>query len=55
LGLLAGLFIALGSALFTSVMTGSDLTHGPSRVAGGVAFSLGRVVSWPESIAPHGT
>jgi formate transporter len=41
LGLLAGLFIALGGAFFTAVMAELSLSHGPSRLLGGVAFSTG--------------
>lgn len=41
LGVLAGLFIALGGAFFTAVMSELSLTHGPSRLLGGFAFSTG--------------
>ena len=41
LGLLAGLFIALGGAFFTAVMTDLSFSHGPSRLLGGFAFSTG--------------
>ena len=41
LGLLAGVFIALGGAFFTAVMAELSLSHGPSRLLGGVAFSTG--------------
>lgn len=44
LGVLAGVFISLGAALYTLVMTGTDLGFGPSRLLGGVAFSLGLVL-----------
>jgi formate/nitrite transporter len=44
LGLLAGAFIAFGAMYFTGVMTGSTLGFGPSRLVGGVAFSLGLVL-----------
>ncbi len=44
LGLLAGVFIAFGSMYFTLVMTGGALGFGPSRVLGGLAFSLGLVL-----------
>jgi formate/nitrite transporter len=44
LGLLAGAFIAFGAMYFTVVMTGSTLGFGPSRLVGGVAFSLGLVL-----------
>ena len=41
LGLLAGVFIALGGAFFTAVMAELSLGHGPSRLLGGLAFSTG--------------
>jgi formate/nitrite transporter len=41
---LAGAFIALGAMLFTVVMTGAGGGLGPSRLLGGVAFSLGLVL-----------
>ena len=41
LGLLAGVFIALGGAFFTAVMAELSLSHGPSRLLGGLAFSIG--------------
>ena len=41
LGVLAGAFIALGGALFTLVMVDVPLGHGPSRLLGGFAFSIG--------------
>jgi formate/nitrite transporter len=41
LGLLAGLFIAIGGAFFTGVMAVSSLGHGPSRLLGGIVFSSG--------------
>src|SRR3982074_782190 len=41
LGLLAGVFIAIGGAFFTGVMAESSLGHGPSRLLGGIAFSGG--------------
>lgn len=44
LAILAGAFIAFGAAAFTSVMTGADLGHGPSRLLGGVVFSLGLIL-----------
>ncbi len=44
LGFLAGAFIAFGAMNFTVVMTGSDLGWGPSRLLGGVAFSLGLIL-----------
>jgi len=44
LGVLAGVFISIGAALFTLVMTGNDLGFGPGRLLGGVAFSLGLVL-----------
>jgi formate/nitrite transporter len=44
LGVLAGVFIGIGGALYTLVMTGNDLGFGPGRLLGGVAFSLGLVL-----------
>jgi formate/nitrite transporter len=44
LGALAGAFIALGSMVFTLVMTGADPGFGPARLLGGVAFSLGLIL-----------
>ncbi len=41
LGILAGAYIAFGGAFFTLVMTGVPLGHGPSRVLGGLCFSMG--------------
>lgn len=44
LAVLAGAFIALGAAFFTATITGSELGMGPTRLVGGVAFSLGLVL-----------
>ena len=44
LALLAGAFIGFGAATFTAVMAGVDTTFGPSRLLGGVAFSLGLIL-----------
>lgn len=44
LAMLAGFFIAIGAALFTLVVTGSPLGFGPTRLLGGMAFSLGLVL-----------
>jgi len=41
LGLMAGFFIALGGAFFTAVVVELSLSHGPSRLLGGVAFCTG--------------
>jgi formate/nitrite transporter len=41
LGFLAGVLIAFGGAFFTAVMSELSLTHGPSRLLGGFAFSAG--------------
>ena len=43
LAILAGVFIALGGAAYTAVMTGVDPT-GPARFLGGVVFSLGLIL-----------
>ena len=44
LGVLGGAFIALGAAFFTTVTTEAELGYGPTRLLGGVAFSLGLVL-----------
>ncbi|MBX3474033.1 MAG: formate/nitrite transporter family protein [Planctomycetes bacterium] len=44
LAVLAGAFIALGSLFFTVVVTGSELGFGPTRLLGGLAFSLGLIL-----------
>jgi len=44
LAVLAGAFIALGAAFFTTVTTSTDLGYGPTRLIGGVAFSLGLIL-----------
>jgi formate/nitrite transporter len=44
LGVLGGAFIALGAAFFTTVTTETGLGYGPTRLLGGVAFSLGLVL-----------
>ncbi len=44
LGLLAGAFIAFGAMFYTLVMTDSGLGLGPSRLLGGVVFSLGLIL-----------
>jgi formate/nitrite transporter len=44
LGILAGVFIALGSNFFTVVMTNNGLGFGAARILGGVAFSLGLIL-----------
>jgi len=41
LSVLAGAFIALGAAFFTTVTTDAGFGYGPTRLLGGVAFSLG--------------
>ncbi len=41
LAVLAGAFIALGSLFYAVVVTGSELGFGPTRLLGGLAFSLG--------------
>lgn len=45
LGLLAGAFIAFGAMFFTLVMTNHNMGLGPARLLGGVAFSLGLVLT----------
>jgi formate/nitrite transporter len=44
LAVLAGAFIALGAAFFTTATTSTDLGYGPARILGGVAFSLGLIL-----------
>lgn len=44
LAILAGAFIGLGAAAYIAVMTGADATHGPTRLLGGLAFSLGLIL-----------
>jgi formate transporter len=44
LSILAGAFIAIGSAFYTVVMTDSGLGFGPARMLGGIAFSTGLVL-----------
>ena len=44
LAVLAGAFIAFGAMFFTLALTGSGLGFGPTRVLGGVAFSLGLIL-----------
>lgn len=44
LALLAGAFIAFGAMLFTVAVTGSALGWGPTRLLGGLGFSLGLIL-----------
>ena len=44
LSILGGVYIGLGGALATLVVSESSLGHGPTRLLGGVAFSLGLVL-----------
>jgi formate transporter len=44
LGLLAGAFSAFGALYYTVVVTNAGLGFGPSRMVGGVAFSLGLIL-----------
>ena len=44
LAVLAGAFISLGALLFTVVVTGSSLGFGPTRLLGGLGFSLGLIL-----------
>ena len=44
LAVLAGAFIGLGAAFATLATTGSEAGFGPTRVLGGVAFSLGLIL-----------
>ncbi len=44
LSVLAGAFIAFGAMFFTVVVTESGLGFGPTRLLGGIAFSLGLIL-----------
>ncbi|EEW25887.1 formate/nitrite transporter family protein [Rhodobacter ferrooxidans] len=44
LAVLAGAFIGFGGAAYLMVMTGADAGHGPTRLLGGMAFSLGLIL-----------
>ena len=44
LGLLAGAFIAFGAMYYTVAVTGAELGLGPTRMLGGLAFSLGLIL-----------
>jgi formate/nitrite transporter len=44
LGILGGAFISFGAMFYTLTITGGDLGFGPSRLLGGVAFSLGLIL-----------
>lgn len=44
LGILAGAFIAFGGMFYTIAITGSALGLGPTRLLGGLAFSLGLIL-----------
>jgi formate/nitrite transporter len=44
LAILAGAFIAFGAMFYTVVVTGSELGFGPTRLVGGMAFSLGLIL-----------
>lgn len=44
LGVLAGAFISFGAMFYTIVVTGSELGFGPTRLLGGLVFSLGLVL-----------
>lgn len=44
LGVLAGAFIAFGAMFFTLSITGSPLGFGPTRLIGGLVFSLGLIL-----------
>lgn len=44
LGILAGAFIAFGSMFYAVTVTGSELGFGPTRLLGGLAFSLGLIL-----------
>jgi len=44
LGMLAGAFISFGAMLYMLLVTGSELGFGPSRLVGGIGFSLGLIL-----------
>jgi len=44
LAVLAGAFIAFGAMFYTLTVTGSDLGFGPTRVLGGLVFSIGLIL-----------
>lgn len=44
LAVLAGVFIGLGAMAYVMAMTGADPSHGPTRLLGGVVFSLGLIL-----------
>lgn len=44
LAVLAGAFIGFGAAFYTVTVTGSEIGFGPTRLIGGIAFSLGLVL-----------
>ncbi len=44
LGTLGGAFIAFGAMAYTVVVTGSTLGFGPTRLMGGIGFSLGLIL-----------
>lgn len=44
LAFLAGGFIAFGSAFYTTAVTDTGLGYGPTRIIGGLAFSLGLIL-----------
>lgn len=44
LAVLAGAFISFGALFFTIVTTNSTLGYGPTRLFGGIAFSLGLIL-----------
>ena len=44
LAVLAGVFIGLGAMAYIMAMTGADPGHGPTRLLGGLAFSLGLIL-----------
>lgn len=44
LAVLAGVFIGLGATAYLMAMTGADPAHGPTRLLGGLVFSLGLIL-----------
>ncbi|MDO8589064.1 MAG: formate/nitrite transporter family protein [Armatimonadota bacterium] len=44
MAVLAGAFISLGSAFYTTIITETGMGYGPTRMLGGLAFSLGLIL-----------
>lgn len=44
LAVLSGAYISFGALFYTITITGSELGWGPTRLLGGIAFSLGLIL-----------